>query len=164
MGYIRKNVNIFLLLLIIISLGVMAALTTYYQTTYKNLSMSYSDKLSQLGELNYNLSVQKAQLHELNDELAVKSAVKEKFDVLYTNITDYNEKISEDLGSNKLELVNTLESLKQTRAELETLKSQLASAKDALKTQMQYSADLEFQMSQQRQQICSLKQQLNQTC
>ena len=164
MGYIKKNVNIFLLLLLIISLGVMASLTTYYQFTYKNLSMSYGDKLNQLNQLNYNLTDQKAQLKELNDELAVKSDVNQKFDVLYTNISDYNSKLTSDLDSTRADLINTLQKLKQSEADLETAKSQLDSTKAALKTQTQYSADLEAEVAQQRSQICDLKQQINQSC
>ena len=156
--------NIFLLLLIIIVLGVLAGLTTYYQTTYKNLSESYGDKLNQLNQLNYNLSLQKAQLNSVNEELKLKTSVKEKFDVLYTNISEYNDELNSDLVDTRKELVSTLGRLKETGAELDSRNSELATVKAALKTQQGYSAELELQISALRSQNCNLHQRLNESC
>lgn len=164
MAYVRKNVNLLLLLLLIIILGVFAGFTTYYQATYKNLSDSYSEKLNQLNQLNYNLTAQRAQLGQMNEELKIKSAVKEKFDVLYTNISEYNSALSQELLSTRKELASTIAQLKQTQADLDDSKSQLSATKGALKTQQNYSAELEVQVGQLKGQICTLKQQLNQTC
>ena len=164
MAYIRKNVNLFLLLLIIIILGSLAGITTYYQSTYKNLSESYSEKLDQLSELNYNLSLQAAQLMAVSDELRLKTEVKQKFDSLYSNITDYNEKISADLDQANKELVSTIAKLKDTHAELQTAKSELDNTKAALKTQLKYSSEQSAEISSLRSQICALRQRLNESC
>ncbi len=164
MAYFRKNVNILLLLLIIIILGIFAGFTTYYQTTYKNLSLSYSEKLNQLNQLNYNISAQKSQLRQMNEDLMIKSAVKEKFDVLYSNVTEYNQQLAQELDRTKKELIGSIEDLKSTRAELETKKSELGTVKGALKTQQEYSLELETKNNQLRVQVCNLKEQLNQTC
>ncbi|MBI4438758.1 hypothetical protein HY640_02400 [Candidatus Woesearchaeota archaeon] len=164
MAYIRKNVNLFLIMLTIVTLGIMAGLTTYYQVTYKNVSLSYAEKLDLANQLNYNLSVQRGQLSEANRELKLKTEVKEQFDVLYTNVTDYSERVSLELAQTKTELIQTLSELRQKEAELQTAESELTSTKGALKTQQDYSKDLEIQVSSLRSQVCSLRQRLNETC
>lgn len=164
MAYIRKNVNLFLLLLVIIILGAFAALTTYYQTTYKSLSLSYGDKLAQLNAVNSNLSVQGEQLRQLNDELKIKTEVKEKFDILYSNISEYNEKLTEDYARTKAELFDALDRMKRAESELATAKSELNTTQGALKTQLDYTRQLEGQVSGLRTEVCSLRQRLNETC
>ncbi|MBI3051509.1 hypothetical protein HYY74_03550 [Candidatus Woesearchaeota archaeon] len=164
MGYIRRNVNLFLLLLIIVALGVMAGLSAYYQVTYKNLSGSYDSKLQELNQLNYNLSVQRAQLSQLNEELQVKAEAKDRFDVLYTNISGYNERLSSDLSGTKAELIDALQRLKQATGELATAKSELDTTKSALNTQLKYTAELEADVASLRTQNCNLRKKLNETC
>ncbi|MBI2574455.1 hypothetical protein HYV82_01065 [Candidatus Woesearchaeota archaeon] len=164
MAYIRRNVNLFLLLLVIVVLGVMAGLTTYYQVTYKNLSLSYGDKLNQLNKLNYNLSQQKAQLGNVNEELKLKTKAKEQFDTLYTNISDYNEKLADELARTRSELIDTLTKLKAAEADLSSTKSELSTSESALKTQQQYAAELEARVSSLRAEVCALRQRLNEAC
>ena len=164
MAYIRKNVNFFLLLLVIIVLGVMAGLTTYYQTTYKNLSLSYGDKLNELNRLNHNLSQQRAFLAQINEELGLKTKAKEQFDVLYTNISSYNTKLSGDLGETRNELIDALTKLKAAEDDLETTKAELTETKGMLKTQEDYSKELEADVSRLKTQVCNLKQRLNESC
>ncbi|MBI2142658.1 hypothetical protein HYU15_04205 [Candidatus Woesearchaeota archaeon] len=164
MAYIRRNVNLFLLLLVIVVLGVMAGLTTYYQATYKNLSLSYGDKLNQLNRLNYNLSQQRAQLGQVNEELSIKTKAKEQFDTLYTNISDYSEKLADELSQTRSELIDTLTKLRAAEAELETTKSELSTSKAALKTQQQYAEELEAKISSLKSEVCALRQRLNEAC
>ncbi|MBI2133177.1 hypothetical protein HYU11_00685 [Candidatus Woesearchaeota archaeon] len=164
MAYIKKNTNLLLLMLIIITLGAFAGFSTYYQTTYKNLSMSYNEKLTMLNQMNKNLTQQKTQLSQLNEELKLKSAVKAKFDQLYANITDYNEAISSDLTSTRKELIQTLSELKNVKSDLEDTKSELETTKSALKTQQQYSLDLQGTISGLRSEVCAVRKRLNETC
>ncbi len=164
MAYIRRNVNFFLLLLVIVVLGVMAGLTTYYQVTYKNLSLSYSDRLNQLNKLNYNLSLQRSQLGQVNEELKLKTQAKEQFDTLYTNISDYNERLADELSRTRSELISTLTKLKAAETDLESTKSELSTDKAALKTQQQYSAELEARITSLRAEACALRQRLNEAC
>ncbi|MBI3034643.1 hypothetical protein HYY72_05785 [Candidatus Woesearchaeota archaeon] len=163
MAYLKRNVNVFLLLLIIIILGAMGAITVYYQTTYKSLAAGYDEKLSQLNELNRNLSVQRAQLISVNEELDVKNKVKEKFDQLYTNVSDFNSRLSAELNQTRDELVDTLTMLRAAEANLSAASSELTTTKGALKTQLNYTEELQSQVSALKQEACSLRKRLNET-
>ena len=164
MSYIKRNVNIFLLLLVIIILGTLAGLTTYYQTTYKNLSISYGEKLNQLNELNYNLTAAKAQLAQLNEDLKVKSEVNKQFDVLYANISQYNDRLSTNYQTTKTELIDYISKLKKSDTDLASTKEQLEVARTDLKHEMNYSAKLDIEIKSLKSDICGLKTRLNETC
>src|SRR3989338_6080354 len=93
MAYMRKNVNFVLLFIIMIIVGSFVVLTTYYQTTYKNLTISYSEKVEDLQALSRNLLSNQQRLNETYSQLQVKQQDVSKFDALYSNLTNENKKL-----------------------------------------------------------------------
>src|SRR3989344_2637473 len=72
MAYLKKNVNMFLLLLFVIIIGGVAGLTTFYQTTYKDLSLNYEDQVAEIEKLLTDLNAERAKLNQTALQLDVK--------------------------------------------------------------------------------------------
>ena len=64
MTFMKRDVNVTLLALIVASVLIFSAFTVYYQTTFKGVSLEYKDKLEQLTAVTGELAVQKEKLNE----------------------------------------------------------------------------------------------------
>ncbi|MBU3896298.1 hypothetical protein KKG36_03245, partial [Patescibacteria group bacterium] len=60
----KKDVNFGLLVLIIASIILFSGFSVYYQTTFKDVSLEYKEKLEQLSKVTTELSTQKQALNE----------------------------------------------------------------------------------------------------
>jgi len=113
MAYIKKNVNIALLVLLALIIASFIGFTTYYEGIYKNISGEYSLKQKQLNVLDINLSAQLSKINQTTAELNKKIRDKEKFDVLYTEVVDEKAALKE-------ELITTMATLKKAQSDLDT--------------------------------------------
>lgn len=125
MTYFKRNVNIALLIIIIIILGSLVGLTTYYQSTYRNISVSYGQTVDQVNMLAKNLTMQKTELNRTLSQLEIKSGDKTKLDQLYGDLSSDNERLN-------AELTGALNELSNKRAELETSQANLLAAQQEI--------------------------------
>lgn len=119
MSFIKKNVNIGLLLLIVIIILSLTVVTTRYQSTYQNLSKSYSTKLLEIEELTQTLAVRGTELNKTYTELQIRVADKARFDKLYSDLTAEKERVEAELASTREQLRNTQDDLATSQLKLE---------------------------------------------
>lgn len=132
MAFIRKDVNFTLLLLIIIILGAVAGLTTYYQSTYKNLSITFENKLSDITQLSQNLSTTYSTLNKTSEELRLETTDKERLNQLYNDLSNQFTQLKDELSITIVNLKQTEESLANTKLELQGVKVELSETKSEL--------------------------------
>jgi chromosome segregation ATPase len=153
MTYFKRNVNIALLIIIIIILGSLVGLTTYYQSTYKNLSASYGQTVEQVNMLAKNLTLQKTELNRTLSQLEIKSEDKTKLDQLYGDLSNDNERLND-------ELTGALSELSGKKAELETAKANLLAAQQEIVIKNKDITAYKAQISDLKEEIDSLEEQL----
>ncbi len=147
MAYIKKSVNIVLLVLLALIIASFIGFTTYYEQVYKNISVEHNLKLSQVAELNKNVSTQKEELSKINTELQQKIRDKEKFDALYTDVVEEKDVLSAELSS-------TIASLKKTQADLETANEEIRSLNAEVK-------DLQGELDEKEEEISVLNNRIS---
>ncbi|MAE42593.1 hypothetical protein CMO93_02385 [Candidatus Woesearchaeota archaeon] len=150
MAFMKRDVNIGLLILIIASIIVFSGFSVYYQTTFKDVSLEYQSKLEQLGTVTTELATQKQALNETYSLKKKAEQDREVLDVRYKDVRDENEKISTDNTNLRLEITNTKNDLGVAQSDLENKKVQLA----------QTQADL----SDANSRISSLNSKLDEVC
>ena len=64
MTFMKKDVNLGLLVLIIASVLLFSGFSVYYQTAFKDVSLEYQEKLGQLSEVTEQLSSKRQELNE----------------------------------------------------------------------------------------------------
>ena len=64
MTFMKKDVNFGLLVLIIVSILLFSGFSVYYQTTFKDVSLEYGEKLEQLSDVTNQLSSKRQELNE----------------------------------------------------------------------------------------------------
>ncbi len=171
MPYMRKNVNLILLLLIVVAMLGVAGLTSYYHTSYRKLSVQHNTKLQELATLNVALQQNKSELNRTITELTLRKQEVRRFDVLYENLTDVNEGLEGDLKQTRTELVSTITRLKATEADLKASDEALTKKKaeaDRLNEEIvgyrKSISTLSSQISSLQNEVCSLKTELGRAC
>jgi chromosome segregation ATPase len=144
MAFMKKDVNLGLLVLIIASIILFSGFTVYYQTTFKDVSLEYQTKMEQLSKVTQELATQKEALNETYSLRIKAEQDKETLDARYKDVSDENENLrselistSSELAEKKAELDATESLLSQTQAtlaaansEIDSLKSQRSDLKD----------------------------------
>ena len=111
MAFMKRDVNIGLLILIIASIIVFSGFTVYYQTTFKDVSLEYQSKLEQLGKVTQELSSKRL---ELNETYSLKKRAEEdrkKLDVRYKDVSYENEQLNADNSNLRSEVSSTTSQL-----------------------------------------------------
>ena len=152
--YLKRNVNFVLLLLVITVLVGTVAITTYFQSTYKDVSQDLASKSRQLEVVSSNFSTKVSELNRTYSELQLKQLDKEKLDQLYTDIVKEKEKVDAELSVTKTKLSETL-------VELEKKKDELEAANYKLLIQEQELADLQVKVANLAKTINSLQAQVD---
>ncbi|HIG96441.1 TPA: hypothetical protein HA249_06165 [Candidatus Woesearchaeota archaeon] len=132
MAYLKKNVNMFLLLLFVIIIGGVAGLTTFYQTTYKDLSLNYEDQVAEIEKLLTDLNAERAKLNQTALQLDVKEEREEQLSKEYTDVKQEKEAVAQDLTSTKETLQETSALLQQKQEELKKAAYDLKVTSEAL--------------------------------
>ena len=128
MAFMKRDVNIGLLILIIAAVIVFSSFSVYYQSTFKNVSLDYQNKLEQLGQVTAELSKQKQELNQTYS-LRVKAEEDRKtLDVKYTEVRDENQQLSGDNTNLRSEVSSTKNQLVEAQIELQNTKVNLAQA------------------------------------
>jgi chromosome segregation ATPase len=153
MTYFKRNVNLALLIVILLVLGSLVGLTTYYQSTYRNISVSYGETVEQVNMLAKNLSVQKTELNRTISQLEIKSEDKTKLDQLYGDLSNDNERLNAELKS-------ALAELSQKKADLITAEDNLVSAQAQITLQKNQISDYVLQIKDLKAEVHDLKHEL----
>ncbi|MFH0868065.1 MAG: hypothetical protein V1831_02025 [Candidatus Woesearchaeota archaeon] len=111
MTFMKKDVNIGLLVLIIASILLFSAFSAYYQTTFKGVSLEYQEKLGQLSKVTTELTVQKQALNETYSLRVKAEQDKNVLDQRYKDASDENNVL-------RVEVSNTKSQLAEKKAEL----------------------------------------------
>lgn len=130
--YMKKNVNFTLLALVIIVLVGTVAITTYFQSTYKDVSTDLKAKAEQLDVISSNFTTKIKELNKTYSELQIKQLDKEKLDQLYTDLVNEKEKVDAELGVTKDKLTETLTELERKKDELSDANYKLLLQEDEL--------------------------------
>ncbi|MDP6547668.1 MAG: hypothetical protein QF917_01770 [Candidatus Woesearchaeota archaeon] len=132
MAFMKRDVNMGLLILIIASIILFSGFSVYYQTSFKDVSLEYQDKLEQLGKVTKELTSQKQELNETYS-LRVKAEEDRKvLDVRYKDVSDENERINADNANLRSEISSTKNKLAEKIAEVAATKVLLAQVQNSL--------------------------------
>ncbi|HLC98816.1 MAG TPA: hypothetical protein VJC00_02310 [Candidatus Nanoarchaeia archaeon] len=126
MAYIKKNVNLFLLFVIVLIVVALAGLTSYYHSTYQNLSTSYDVKLSEITNLLDDLNEQRSRLNQTTYELNIKEERESELSGQYLDIREDYDKVRDDLDKTKSDLKDTQDSLAATELSLISSQNQIS--------------------------------------
>ncbi len=140
MAFMRRDVNVGLLLIIVAALIMFSGFTVYYQTTFKNVSQTYQKELSELEKVTNDLESKRNLLNETSTQLQIRQ---QKEDELSKKFVDTKSER------------DTLESDKKK------LEVQLASAQAQLKSANAQLSDAQSKLAQQTQLVAQLNQQVN---
>ncbi len=132
MAFMKKDVNVVLLVLIVASILIFSGFTVYYQTTFKDVSLEYKNKLEQLQKVTSDLSTQKQQLNETYALRVKAEQDKKALDQSYKDLSDERNQLESDKSSLETELLTTKSGLAEKSAQLQSTQSQLASTEAEL--------------------------------
>lgn len=132
MAFMKKDVNLGLLVLIVVSIILFSGFSVYYQTTFKDVSLEYQNKLEQLGTVTQELSSKR---QELNETYSLKLKAEKDRNVLdarYKDISDERDRLDDDNTKLQSELGTTKSSLAEKSAELGATKNLLSQTQSSL--------------------------------
>ena len=130
MAFMRRDVNLGLLLLIAAALLMFSGFTVYYQTTFKNLSTTYKNQLNELDKVTKDLEAKRGLLNQTSTQLQLNTQKQQDLSKQFVDIkgerdqlVDDKNKLTADLTSTKATLAQTQASLTQTQSNLEAEKT-----------------------------------------
>ena len=128
----KRNVNLGLLVLIVASLILFTGFAVYYQTTFKEITLEYNTKLTELQKVTSELGLQKQALNETY-ELKVKAERdRSALDSQYRDVSDENLQLERDNTNLIVDLTQTKSNLAATQVDLENKKVILAQTQSSL--------------------------------
>ena len=104
MAFMKRDVKLGLLILIIVSIVLFTGFSVYYQTTFQDVSLEYQEKLQQLGDVTQELSSKRIELNETYSLRVKAEQDREVLDVRYKDVSDENSGLRSEILSTKLEL------------------------------------------------------------
>lgn len=157
MAYMKRNVNLGLLFLMVATLISFAGFATYYQATFFNLSTSYEDKISKIDQLAENLDLEKTKLNQTSYQLSVKAEREKDLSSKYDALRNVKEQLEKDKTLLQSELTTTKSELSSSKAELSSTKSSLTAAESLI-------AEKDSVIASKNSQISSLNSEKNALC
>lgn len=128
MAFMKKDVNLGLLVLIIVAGILFSGFSVYYHTSFRDISLEYKTKLEQLQQVTKDLSTQRKELNETY-ALRVKAEQDRKaLDQGYKTVSDENEQIKNDNANLQSELGSTKSELGEKTVKLEATQNILSQA------------------------------------
>lgn len=153
MAYLKRDVNLGLLILIIASIILFSGFSVYYQTTFKEVSLEYQNKLNQLGKVTSELSSKRQELNETYSLRVIAEEDKKVLDERFKDVRDENEKISNDNTDLRLEVSSTKSQLAEKTAELDATKNLLSQTQTSLSAAKGEVSSLKSQRSDLKNEI-----------
>ena len=144
MTFMKKDVNLGLLVLIIASILLFSGFSVYYQSAFKDVSLEYKEKLGQLSDVTKQLSSKRQELNETYSLRVKAEQDRQTLDVQYNEVRNENDNMKTDntnlrsevsstkneLGEKTAQLAATQSSLIAANSEVSSLKSQKSNLKD----------------------------------
>ena len=131
----EKNVNVFLLLLVLLVAGALAGSSAYYQNTFKDINNKYDTTAENLSSCQADVQSYKFNLQKTTASLNTTSQDIRRYDELYT------AKATE-LSSTKDVLNETSGQLKSTQVDLAEMSALKAKFKNDYEDQLEVNDDL----------------------
>jgi len=132
MAYMKRNVNFGFFLLLTASLICLVGVSVYYQTTFKDLYLSYKDKIDELSNISSTLISERNRLNQTSYQLMVKEEREEELSSQYGELKEEKDKVEAEKSSLQSQLSSKTAELIQKRAELYESQSKLAAAQAEL--------------------------------
>ena len=158
--YLKKNVNFLLLMLVVTVLVGTVGITTYFQSTYKEVSQDLENKSQQLQVISSNFSQKINELSKTSSELQLNKVDKDRLDQLYSDLLKEKEKLDGELAVTKNQLTDAMNSLKQAQAQLSDANYKLLLQEQEITDLNAKVQNLDNTIRSQRAQIDDLKKQL----
>ena len=132
MAFMKKDVNLGLLLLIVATLLLFSGFTVYYQTNFRNVVDEYHTKLDELKTVTTELGAEKTKLNETY-QLRVKAEKDIKsLDTQYRLLSDERDDLENKRNSLQSELSSTKTSLAETKTKLSQTETTLTQTQTSL--------------------------------
>ncbi|MBN1544094.1 hypothetical protein JW898_01375 [Candidatus Woesearchaeota archaeon] len=138
MGFMEKNVNIFLLVIVLLVAGALAGSSVYYQKNFDRITDQYDDTASNLSQCNADLESFRFNLNKTMRSLNTTTQDIRRYDELYSTKAEELKTTQEDLEETETTLQKTKLSLQEESA----LKNKY---KNEYEDQLEISRDLEEQ-------------------
>ena len=138
MGFMQKNVNIFILLLVLVLAGAIAASSAYYQTTFDKLTGKYDNTAVNLSQCRSDLDNYRFNLNKTLSSLNTTAQDIRRYDELYSTKAT-------ELQSTQQNLNETASTLQETRIELQEESALKSKYKNDYEDQVEIAHGLEEQ-------------------
>lgn len=165
--FMKKNVNMGLLFLLIATLVCFAAFAIYYQQTYLGLINEYENKTGEAKSLLDTLQYEKLRLNQTSYQLSVKSEREKGLSTEYETVRTAKEKLELEKATLQSNLEVTKSDLAQKEAELTLTKNSLEAEKARVAEKETEISSLNSRVSQltaEKNALCAKVVQLGGTC
>ncbi len=132
MAFMKRDVNMGLLLLIIAAALLFTGFSVYYQSSFRDISLDYKTKLDQLQQVSKDLTTQKKELNETYALRVKAEQDKKALDQGYKSVSDENDQIKSDNSNLQSELSSTKNDLGEKTVRLEATQNILAQTQASL--------------------------------
>ncbi|MBU0615212.1 MAG: hypothetical protein KJ601_03905 [Nanoarchaeota archaeon] len=132
MGYMKRDVNLLLLVLLAAVIIAFAFYSSYTETTFTNLSSNYESKIDELTDVSTTLQVEKMKLNQTTAQLQVKQSREQTLSEQYDVLRQENEQLETDKSQLQTELADTKSTLASEKQKLAVKESELAETQDDL--------------------------------
>jgi chromosome segregation ATPase len=153
MAFMKKDVNLGLLILIVVSLLLFGGFSVYYQTTFKDVSLECKEQVEQLSDVTKQLSSKRQELNETYSLRVKAEQDKQTLDVRYNEVRGENDNLKSDNTNLRSEVSSTKSQLAEKTVELGTTKSLLAQTQASLSAANSEITSLKSQKSNLKDEI-----------
>ena len=132
MSFMKRDVNLGLLILIIVSIVLFSGFSVYYETSFKDVSLEYQEKLEQLSQVTKELVTKRQELNETYSLRVKAEQDKQTLDARYNEVRGENDQLSTDNTNLRSEVINIKSDLAEKSAQLDVTRSLLAQTQSQL--------------------------------
>ena len=118
MAFMRRDINLGLLLLIAAALLMFSGFTVYYQTTFKNVTKSYETQIKALDAITKQLETKKTELNQTSVQLQLKKQKEEDLSTQFTDVRGERDALEAAKKKLEVELASTKSQLESTASKL----------------------------------------------
>jgi|TARA_B100000315_G_scaffold44591_1_gene39468 chromosome segregation ATPase len=128
----KRDVNLGLLILIIVSIVLFSGFSVYYETSFKDVSLEYQEKLEQLSQVTKELVTKRQELNETYSLRVKAEQDKQTLDARYNEVRGENDQLSTDNTNLRSEVINIKSDLAEKSAQLDVTRNLLAQTQSQL--------------------------------
>jgi len=132
MSFMKRDVNLGLLILIIVSIVLFSGFSVYYETSFKDVSLEYQEKLEQLSQVTKELVTKRQELNETYSLRVKAEQDKQTLDARYNEVRGENDQLSTDNTNLRSEVIHIKSDLAEKSAQLDVTRNLLAQTQSQL--------------------------------